>query len=227
MRLLVALAVFAAISSNAAVIETALPCPDFTIPGTAKTISGAEVKSYNTVTRKVMVKMGNQVKMLPLESMPQEIQKKVAEIHVPARSDSELIANQKQDAAFRSAREKNMINRETRIGNNALDAKEKALQESRRLAVKKTEMEMEEQINLRRQIAAMASYAQSNFYGSNVIVLGSPEEVPGWPGQWRVRGEYDAPIHTNGRTTGYKRKDWSMLLKLDAAGMIQQISVEK
>lgn len=202
-------------------------CPDFVLPGTAKTVSGAEVRSYNTVTRRVMVKMGNQIKMLPLEAMPQEIQQKIGAIPLPPPTDAEKVADQKQDAAFRKAREKNMINRETQVGQDALNAQRTALQESRRLAVKKAEMEMEEQIKLKRQIAAMASYARSNFYGSNVIVLGSPEEVPGWPGQWRVRGQYDAPVETNGRTTGYRKKDWNMILTVDAGGMIQQISVEK
>lgn len=227
LRFLLTLVMIATVSSYAAVIETAYPCPDFILPGTAKTVSGAEVRSYNTVTRKVMVKMGSQIKMLPLEAMPQEIQKKISEIPLPPPTDAEKIADQKQDAAFRKAREKNMVNRETQVGQDALNEAKFAREESRRLAVKKAEMEMEEQVRLKRQVAAMAAYARSNFYGSNVIVLGSPEEVPGWPGQWRVRGEYDAPIYTNGHTTGYRRKDWSMTLKVDPSGMIQQISVEK
>ncbi len=222
------LAVFAIVSvSSAAVIETSLSCPDFTLPGTAKTVSGAEVRSYNTVTRKVMVKIGNQVKTLPLETMPQEIQQKIAQIPLPPPTEAEKMAEQKQDAAFRKAREKNMVSRETQIGKDALNAQKTALQESRRLAVKKAEMEMEEQITLKRRITEMANYARSNFHGANVVVLGSPEEVPGWPGQWRVRGEYDAPVTTYGRTTGYKRKDWNMVLKVDPSGMIQQISVDK
>ncbi len=224
MRVSLTLAVFIAASSYAAVVETSLPCPEFTPPGTAKPISGAEVKSFNTVTRKAMLKVGSQVKMLPLEALPPEIQKKLNEIPVP---NVEVAADQKQDAAFRKARQHNAIGRETQIGNDALNEAKTARDEARRLAVKKQEMEMEEQIKLKRQIAAMASYARSNFYGSNVIVLGSPEEVPGWPGQYRVRGEYDAPVETNGRTTGFKRKDWSMILKVDASGLIQQISVEK
>jgi hypothetical protein len=226
MRFILTLAVIAVVSSSAAVLETALPCPDFMLPGTAKMISKAEVRSYNTVTRKVMVKMGNQVILLPLEAMPQEIQKKISEISLVA-SEAEKAADQHQDAAFRGARENNMINRETQVGNDALDEARTARQEARRLAVKKAEMEMEEQILLKRQVAAMAAYARSHFYGSNVILLGSPEEVPGWPGQWRVRGEYDAPIDSNGRTSGYRRKDWSMILKVDSSGMIQAISVER
>ena len=185
------------------------------------------MRSYNTVTRKVMVKIGNQVKTLPLEAMPQEIQKKISDIPLPPPTDAEKVADQKQDAAFRKAREKNMINRETQVGNDALNEAKVARDESRRLAVKKAEMEMEEQILLKRRITELASYARSNFYGSNVIVLGSPEEVPGWSGQWRVRGEYDAPVMTNGYTTGYKRKDWSMIMKIDSNGFIQKISEEK
>lgn len=227
MSMFSALAVFAAVSSSAAVIETSFSCPDFTLPGTAKTVSKAEVRSYNTVTRKVMVKMGSQIKMLPLEAMPQEIQKKISEIPLPPPTDAEKLAEQKQDTAFRKAREKNMINRETQVGHDALNEAKTAREESRRLAVKKAEIEMEEQVMLKRQIATLAAYARSNFYGSNVIIVGSPEEVPGWPGQWRVRGEYDEQIYTNGRTTGSRRKDWSMILKMDSSGMIQTVSVEK
>ena len=227
MRLIPILAVLLVVSLPAAVIETSFSCPDFILPGTSKTVSGAEVKSYNTVTRKAMVRVGNQVKLLPLEALPQEIQKKINEIPSLPPSAPEVVADQKQDTAFRKARQNNTINRETKIGQDALNEAKTARDESRRLAVKKAEMEMEEQIKLKRQIAAMASYARSNFYGSNVIVLGSPEEVPGWPGQYRVRGEYDAPVETYGRITGYKRKDWSMILKVDSGGQIQTISVEK
>jgi hypothetical protein len=227
LRSLCILVLFSSASSYAAVIETSFSCPDFILPGTAKTISGAEVRSYNTVTRKVMVKMGRQVKILPLEAMPQEIQQKISAMPLPPPTEAEKLAEQKQDAAFRRARDKNMIQRETQVGQDALNEAKMARDESRRLAVKKAELEMEEQIMLKRQIATMASYARSNFHGSNVIILGAPEEVPGWPGQWRVRGEYDSPIQTNGRTTGYRRKDWSMILKVDSSGMIQQISVEK
>lgn len=221
------LVVCAAISSSAAVIETSLPCPEFILPGTVKKVTGAELRSYNSVTKRVVVRMGNQVKTLPLEVMPQEIQKKISEIPVPPTTEAEKAVDQKQEAAFQKARQKNMINRETQVGQDALNEAKIARDESRRLAVKKAEMEMEEQILLKRRITELASYARSNFYGSNVIVLGSPEEVPGWSGQWRVRGEYDAPVTTNGYTTGYRRKDWSMILKIDSNGFIQKISEEK
>lgn len=227
MKLLLPFFAFTAIMSSGAVIETSYPCPDFMMPGTAKMVSGAEVKSFNTVTRNVMIKMGNQIKMLPLEAMPQEIQQKFSKIPVPLASNNEKIASQKEDAAFRKAREKNMINRETQVGNDALNEEKYARQESRRLAVKKAEMEMEEQILLKRHIAQMTAYARGQFYGSNVIILGAPEEVPGWPGQWRVRGVYDAPTLTEGRTTGYRKRDWSMIIGVDSGGGLQTISVEK
>jgi len=225
MRSFIALAVLAAVSCSAAVIETALPCPDFLLPGTAKTISGGEVRSYNTTTGKVMVKVGNQVKLLPLEAMPAEIQKKIAAIPLPP-GEAEKIAAQKEDAAFRRARQNNMIDRETQVGQDALNEARFAREESRRLAVKKAEMEMEEQVRLQRRISSMVSYARSNFWGENMVINGAPEEVPGWPGQWRVRGEYDAPTYSGGRTT-YRRREWIMLLKVDSTGLIQTISIEK
>ena len=183
--------------------------------------------SCDTVTGKVGALVGGEATTIALADLPDEVANRVRELAPPA-SEAEIAAEQQRERLAREQAAQRADDQVERTQHRV----EATRAEQRQREIEREQSSITDERRERRVVATAAQELAAHYFTyeadphSSVgyvfdrnVVLEDPEPIPGWTGQWRVRGRVGVQYVTNDLgMTGRGTRNFELRIEVPPSG---------